>query len=80
MDTQGGNEVLAGVAHEAKRTAGTASAHGKDVGTVGLGPGAAISVLPDGLLNDAEERVGVGLVDLNGDGVRHCRAFCSANW
>ena len=76
MNTQGDDEVLAAVAQEAKGTRGAACVHGEDVGTVGFTPGiAAVGTLEGGLLDDAEECVGVGLEDLSGDGVSHCKTF-----
>ena len=65
------DEVLASVCDEAKGAAGAAATHGEDLGAVDLGPSAAVGVLPDRLLNNLEERVRVGLVDFDGDGVGH---------
>lgn len=54
-----------------KRTAGTGAADREDLRAVALTPATAISIVPDGLLHDVEERVGVSLVDLDLDGVGH---------
>lgn len=75
MDTQSDDDVLAAVAEEAKGTGGTARGHGEDVGAVDFGPSAAINIMPDGLLNNVEECVGIGLEDSCGDGVRHRRTI-----
>ena len=72
VHTQGDNESLAGiVALEAKGAGSTTATHGKNVLIIHFGPGAAISIVEAGLLDDFEEGIGVGLVDADGDVVTH---------
>ena len=71
VDAQRGDEVLAGVGREAKGAARSATTHGEHTGSIDIGPRSAVGVVPDGLLDDAEEGVRVGLVDLYGDRVTH---------
>src|SRR5689334_12011216 len=60
VDAESDDEVLAVVSSEADGTRGAATAHGEDLLAVGLGPGATIGVVPDGLFNDVEEGGRVG--------------------
>jgi len=69
VNAQGDDEVLACVGHETKRAGRPAAAHSEHVRSPNLVPGSAVSILPHGLLNDAEECIGVSLVDLRGDAV-----------
>ena len=73
VDSQSDDEVFAGVGHEAKGTAGPAATHGEHMGPVDFTPRSTIRVLPDRLLDDVEEGVLVGLVDLGSDRVTHSR-------
>ena len=47
--------------------------HREHVGPVDFAPRSSVGVFPDRLLDDVEERVLVGLVDLCGDGVTYSR-------
>ena len=69
MTHEGDDELFARVASEAEGAGGTAATHRQDVGAVFFGPGAAVGKVPDGLLDDGEKGVGVGLVDADGDRV-----------
>lgn len=71
MHAERDDEVLARVGDEAKGARGATAAHREDVCAVDLAPGTAIGVVPHRLLDDAEEGLGVGLVDVSGDSVRH---------
>ena len=73
VDAQGDDEVLAGVGQETKRPARPAAAHVKHVRSVNVIPGSAVSIMPHGLLDDAEGCVPVGMVDLRGDPVTRSR-------
>jgi hypothetical protein len=70
VHAEGDDEDLA-AGLEAEDAGGAAAAHGEVLLAVDDGPGAAISVVPDGLFDDLEIGVGVGLVDAGSDGVRH---------
>lgn len=67
-----GDEVLTVIRKEADGAGGAAATHGELVLAIAkLRPTAAVGVLPHRLLDDAEESVGVGLEDAEGDGVAH---------
>lgn len=68
--------LLALLSHEAKDTRGTAAAHGEGEDSILLRPCTAVGIVPNALLNDLEECVGVALVDMDLDGVRHAKAMC----
>jgi len=64
--------LLAFRGHEAQHACSAAATHGQLVHAVGLGPGAAVGVVPVALLDDLEPGVGVALVDGDFDGIfRH---------
>ena len=71
VHTQGDNEELVGVGQEAKGTGSTTATHGENVFVVDFRPGAAIGIVPAGLLDDPEAGIGVGLVDAGGNCVTH---------
>lgn len=70
VDAEGRDEGLAIVlGHEAQGAAGARAAHGENVLVLVLDPVGAVGEVPAGLLDAAEEGVGFGLVDGDGDGV-----------
>lgn len=71
IDAQCDDEVLAGVRHETKGAGRSATAHREYLLIVNFAPRSAISILPDSLLDDAEECVRIGLVDPRCDCVTH---------
>ena len=73
VDAHGDEEgLLAFRGHEAQHACSAAATHGQLVHAVGLGPGAAVGVVPVALLDDLEPGVGVALVDGDFDGIfRH---------
>ena len=73
VDAQSDDEVFASVGHEAKGTAGSAATHGEHMGPIYFTPRSTVGILPNRLLDDVEEGVLVGLVDLGSDGVTHSR-------
>ena len=73
VDAQSDDEVFASVGHEAKGTAGPAATHGEHMGPVDFTPRSTVGILPDRLLDDVEEGVLVGLIDLGSDRVTHSR-------
>lgn len=72
VDAKDDKEVFAGVSDEAKTTGATATAHGEDLITIDVVPGAG-GVVPNGLFDDAEGDVLVFVVmdDTGSDDVRH---------
>ena len=73
VDAQRDDEVFAGVGQETKGAGSSAATHGEDMRSVDFAPCSTVGVVPDRLLDDMEERVLVGLVDLGGDGVTRAR-------
>jgi hypothetical protein len=73
VDAQRNDEVLAGVGHETKGARRSATAHSEYLGSVSFAPCSAISKIPGGPLDDAEECILLGLGDLCGDIVSHSR-------
>jgi len=72
MDTHGDEEgFLALLGHETKHTGGATATHGQQEDAILLRPGSAVGKVPNTLLDDLEEGVGVGLIDADFDGVRH---------
>lgn len=71
VDTQCDNEVLSGVGQEAEGTGRSATTHCDQLGSVSFVPRATIGIIPDRLLDDSEECILVGLVDLCVDCVAH---------
>lgn len=67
---------IALLSHEAKDTRGTATAHGEGKGSIRLRPCTTVGIVPNTLLDDLEECVGVALVDMDSDGVRHAKTMC----
>lgn len=80
VDTQGDNELFAIAGLEAKGTGRAAATHSEHLGTVRLGPGSTVGKLPNGLLNNVEKGVGVGLVDTGLDSVRHSMQIVVSSW
>ena len=73
VDAQRNDEVFAGVGNETEGTTGSTATHGEHMGPVDFTPRSTVGILPDRLLDDVEEGVLVGLVDLGSDGVTHSR-------
>jgi len=71
VDSHSDDEVLAGVGNETKSAGCSTATHGEHLLAVHFGPSSSIGIVPDGLLNDLEEGVGVGLVDADGNFVAH---------
>ena len=71
VDAQCDDEVFTGVGRETKGATRSATAHGEHMGSIDFSPSSAVGVVPDCFLDDVEERVPVGLVDLRGDSVAH---------
>jgi hypothetical protein len=72
VDAQCNDKVLSGVRHETKGARRSARAHREHVGSVRLAPRYA-RIFPARLLDDVEECILVGLVNLCGDRVTHSR-------
>jgi len=73
VDPDRDDEVLAGVGDEADGAGGAAATHGEGALFVGMGPGSTVGVVPNGLFDDVEIGVAVGLIDTEGDIVAHSK-------
>ena len=73
VDAQRDDEALLSVGRETKGATRSTAAHREHMGAVDVAPRSTVGVLPDRPLDDAEERVLVGLIDLRGNGVTHSR-------
>ena len=73
VDSQSDDAVFTGVGNEAKGTASSTTTHSEIQHSVGAAPRSTVGVVPDRLLDDMEECIVIGLVDLDRDGVTHSR-------
>ena len=76
VDAQSDDKVFTGVGNETKGAGSSATTHSENMHSVYKAPRSTVGVVPDRLLDDTEEGIVIGLVDLGRDGVTHSRGKC----